>query len=203
VCRLLAVRTRVIGGVPRAPFFLVSNHLSYLDIVVLAAQAPCRFVAKREVRGWPGVGPLARTMGTIFVDRGAPRDAVRALNQVEAAIRGGDGVTVFAEATSSAGAGVLPFRSALLEWAARTRHPVHYATLGYRTPPGSAPAHLSVCWWGDMTFGRHLVGLAGLRSCEATIHFGPDPITAPDRRQLADRLHAAVRAQFVPVLTLE
>ncbi len=200
VARLLGVRVTVDGAVPVAPFFLVSNHLSYLDIVTYAAVMPARFVAKSEVRGWPGVGLLARAMRTIFIDRSVKRDALRVLEHLGAAAAEGDGVVVFAEATSSAGHEVLPFRPALLEWAARTGSPVHHASVGYRTSAGSIPAHLSVCWWGEMTFGRHLVSLARLPWIEATVRFGDAPIAERDRKRLADRLHQAVSARFIPVV---
>jgi 1-acyl-sn-glycerol-3-phosphate acyltransferase len=197
---LLGLRVRIDGGVPRAPFFLVSNHLSYLDIVTYAAVMPARFVAKREVRAWPVVGLLARAMGTIFIDRTVKRDAVRVQQGLASAVAEGDGVVVFAEATSSAGHQVLPFRPALLEWAARTGSPVQHASVGYRTSAGSIPAHLSVCWWGDMTFGRHLLALARLPWIEATVRFGDAPIAERDRKRLADRLHQAVSARFIPVV---
>lgn len=200
VTRLLGVRIAVVGAAPRAPFFLVSNHLSYLDIVVYAATMPARFVAKREVRRWPGLGVLARAGGTIFIDREVKRDAVRVLDDLSRAVGDGDGVVVFAEATSSAGHRVLPFRPALLEWAARTGHPVHYASIGYRTQPDDPPAHLAVCWWGDMTFGGHFLGLCRLRSIAATIRVGGAPIIETDRKRLADRLHQAVSEQFIPVV---
>lgn len=189
------------GAAPAAPFFLVSNHLSYLDIVIYAALGPARFVAKREVRGWPGVGFLAWAMATIFIDRRSGRDTVRALEDLAGAVADGDGVVLFAEATSTAGQAVLPFRPALLEWAARTGHPVHFASLTYRTPPGGPTADLAVCWWGDMTFGSHLVDLCRLPWIEATVRYGREPIEDTDRKRLADRLHRAVAAQFIPVAT--
>jgi 1-acyl-sn-glycerol-3-phosphate acyltransferase len=201
VTLILGVRIRVDGRVPQAPFFLVSNHLSYLDIVVYAARMPCRFVAKREVRRWPVMGFLARAAGTIFIDRTAKRDAVRVLDDLARAVADGDGVVLFAEATSTPGHTVLPFRPALLEWAASTGHPVHYASLAYCTPSGAPPAHLAVCWWGDMTFGKHLVGLADLPYIEATVRPGQAPIVEHDRKRLAGRLHRAVAAQFTPVVT--
>jgi 1-acyl-sn-glycerol-3-phosphate acyltransferase len=200
VTRLLGVRIAMHGAVPEAPFYLVSNHLSYLDIVVYAASMPARFVAKREVRRWPVLGFLAWASGTIFIDREVKRDALRVLDDLSEAIAGGDGVVVFAEATSTAGHRVLPFRPALLEWAARNGHPVHYASIGYRTPAESVPAHLGVCWWGDMTFGAHLLGVCRLPWIEATIRTGEGPITERDRKRLADRLHQAVSEQFTPVV---
>lgn len=200
VTRLLGVRIAVEGEVPRAPFFLVSNHLSYLDIIVYGATMPARFVAKREVRRWPGLGLLARAGGTIFIDRDVKRDAVRVLDDLAGAVQDGDGVIVFAEATSTPGHRVLPFRPALLEWAARSGQPVHYACIGYRTPAEGAPAHLAVCWWGDMEFGGHLVGLSRLEFIEATLRLGQTTITERDRKRLADRLHRAVSEQFIPVV---
>jgi 1-acyl-sn-glycerol-3-phosphate acyltransferase len=200
VAVLLGLKVRIDGEVPQAPFFLVSNHLSYLDIVTYAAVMPARFVAKREVRSWPAVGLLARAMATIFIDRTVKRDAVRVQGSLARAIADGDGVVVFAEATSSAGHEVLPFRPALLEWAAQSGSPVHHASVGYRTSAGSIPAHLSVCWWGEMTFGRHLAALARLPWIEATVRFGDAPIAERDRKRLADLLHQAVSARFIPVV---
>ncbi len=198
---ILGLRVRVEGTPPPAPYLLVSNHLGYLDIVAYGAVVRGRFVAKREVRRWPLIGPLAAMVGTIFIDRTLKRDAVRALDVVQEAVADGDGVIVFAEATSTAGQTVLPFRPALLDWAARSGHPVHYASIEYRTPPGGPPAHLAVCWWGEMTFGGHVAELARLPWIEATVRFGAAPIAEPDRKRLAGRLHQAVAAQFIPVVT--
>lgn len=200
VAWLLGVRIKVEGTQPALPFLLVSNHLSYLDVVVYAATTPIRFVTKREVSDWPVFGLLARSMGSIFVDRTAKRDALRALDELADAMAGGDGVLLFAEATSTAGHSVLPFRPALLEWAAQTGQPAHYASIGYRTPSGGPPAHLAVCWWGEMTFIRHLVELARLPWIEATVRHGDAPIAERNRKRLADRLHQAVSAQFTPVV---
>ena len=198
---ILGVRVDPLGVPPRAPFLLVANHLSYLDVVILAARLEAVFVAKHEVAKWPVIGRLASLMDTIFVDRNAPRDTIRVMGRLEAAVTAGDGVVLFAEATSSPGSDVLPFRPALLEWAARHEHPVYHASLSYRTPESSAPAHLAVCWWGDMTFGSHLVSLAALPTIHATVVFGEEPIQESDRRRLAEQLHQAVRERFVPVVT--
>ena len=198
--RLLGIEVELQGPIPTPPFILVANHLSYLDIVLLASRLNAVFVAKREVRGWPVIGLLTAAMDTIFIDRSAPRDAMRTMPQLGSALAAGDGVVLFLEATSSEGAEVLPFRPALLEWAARNRQPVHHASLSYSTPPGSEPAHLAVCWWGDMTFGAHLMALAELPRIQARLALGEQPIQEADRRRLAELLHHAVRERFVPVV---
>ena len=188
------------GGVaPRPPFLLVVNHLGYADVVALAASCECVFVAKKEVAAWPLVGRLCRSMKTIFVDRRSRRDIPRALSLVEAALDEGAGVVLFAEGTSTRGRRVLPFKSPLLEAAARRGLPVHYASLSYRTPPGEAPAGTSVCWWGDMTFPKHFFGLLKLKGFRADLAFGEEAIIEGDRKALAGRLWAAVSARFVPV----
>jgi 1-acyl-sn-glycerol-3-phosphate acyltransferase len=196
---IIGMRLDARGVAPRPPFLLVVNHLGYADVVALAASCECVFVAKKEVGAWPVVGPLCRSMRTIFINRRSHRDIPRALSLIEAALDEGAGVVLFAEGTSTRGAAVLPFKSPLLEAAVRRGLPVHYASLSYRTTPGEVPAATSVCWWGDMTFPKHLFGLLKLKGFRADLAFGADAIVESDRKALAGRLWAAVSARFVPV----
>src|ERR1044072_4757195 len=198
---LLGLKIEAQGQPPRGAFFLVSNHLSYLDIVVFAALTNCVFIAKSEVARWPVIGLLCRAMNTIFVDRGKRRDAARVNKIVEGALAQGRGVVLFAEGTSTQGATVLPFKSSLLEQAARAGFPVSYTALSYRAPAGEMPAHLSVCWWGEMTFLKHLFGLFRLSEIRASIVFGSETIREDNRKVLAARLRGAVSKEFVPVVT--
>jgi 1-acyl-sn-glycerol-3-phosphate acyltransferase len=199
----LKIRVTAYGAPPRAPFFLVSNHLSYLDIVVFASQLCCSFIAKKDVARWPVIGLLCKSVGTIFIDRENRREITRVNGQVERALAEGRGVVLFAEGTSSRGATVLPFKPGLLEPAARAGFAVSYAALSYRVPGDETPPHLSVCWWGDMTFIKHLLGLLHLREIYATLIFGPDTIRDGDRKALASKLHAAVKQEFIPVVRPE
>jgi 1-acyl-sn-glycerol-3-phosphate acyltransferase len=193
------MRVTVRGVPPREPFLLVTNHLSYLDIILLLSQLRAVFVAKREMRSWPLLGPLANLTGTIWVNRAVRRDAVRVLDQIDDAIARGDGVVLFAEGTTSAGSEVRPLRPALLDWAAREQFPVHSAAVSYRTPPGAPPAELALCWWGDMTFGRHFLQVLRLPWFEASVDFAPKPLSAPTRGELATRLRQAIAERFTPV----
>lgn len=197
---LLRVRVEAKGTPPQAPFFLVSNHLSYMDIVAFAAHLDCVFVAKSEVANWPILGLLCRSMGTIFVDRNSRMDVLRVNRLIEQNLRSGKGVLLFPEGTSTPGAEVLPFHSALLEPAVQQGCPVSFATVSYRTPLGQTPAHLSVCWWGDMSFLVHFYRLLQLKSAEATLVFGSYSIRADDRKVLAGKLWQAVREEFIPVV---
>ena len=184
---------------PAAPFLLVSNHLSYVDVVVFASWLECLFVAKKDVESWPIIGSLCRNFGTIFIDRTNRRDLARANGEIAQALEDGRGVVLFAEGTSSEGAAVLPFRSSLLEAAAKRMFPVSYSALSYRVLAEDPPASLSVCWWGDMTFASHFVALLRLRRIQSTVSFGSDEIRADDRKRLAERLWFEVNRLFVPV----
>lgn len=197
--RILGMSIETNGNPPAAASLLVANHLGYLDIVLLAACLPTVFVAKRDVRRWPLIGALATLAGTIFVDRDAPRDAVRAAGSIEAALAGGDTVVLFAEGTSTRGDRVLPLKPALLEPAARAGWAVRYAAVSYRTAPGQPPADEAVCWWGEMEFLPHLVGVTRLTEFTGTVAFGAEPMRASDRKDLAAGLHAAIERHFTPV----
>src|SRR5688572_28341954 len=161
---LVRMRVEAKGTLPQAPFFLVSNHLSYMDILAFAAHLDCVFVAKSEVANWPILGLLCRSMGTIFVDRNSRMDVLRVNRLIEQALHSGKGVLLFPEGTSTSGAEVLQFHSALLEPAVQQACPVSFAAISYRTPVSQPPAHLSVCWWGEMSFLAHFYRLLQLKS---------------------------------------
>jgi 1-acyl-sn-glycerol-3-phosphate acyltransferase len=196
---VLGIRRTVIGTPPRAPYFLVSNHLSYVDIILLYTCLDGVFIAKSDMRRWPVLGPLANLFGTVWVNREVRRDAVRVLDLIEEAIQRGDGVILFAEGTTSSGQALLPMRPALFDWAARKQFPVHYAALTYRTAPGAPPAHMAVGWWGEMPFGPHLLNLCRIRGFEAIVEFGPAPLPGGTRGELAEQAARAIAKRFVPV----
>lgn len=191
------------GTPPQPPFLLVTNHLGYMDVITLLTQLNCTFVAKDEIEHWPLLGFMGKDMEAIYIDRTTRKDISRVITLIDQALQENKGIVVFAEGTSSQGADVLPFLPSLLEPAARMHLPVWYASISYRTPPGEMPAHLSVCWWGDMRFKSHLVNLFRLPYFEAILTFGPEPLCEPHRKTLARKLHAAIKEQFHPVVILE
>jgi 1-acyl-sn-glycerol-3-phosphate acyltransferase len=199
VNRLLGIRVSVDGEIPEPPFFLVSNHLSYVDIVVYDSVVPCRFLAKSEVANWPVLGFLARTTGTHFVDRERRADLPRVVEALSRSLERGHGIALFPEGTSSGGDDVLPFKSSVFEVASQLEMDVSCAAVTYRMPEGAPPAAEAVCWWGDMTFGRHFYGILGLSGFEAQVAFAPAPVSAGDRKHLARSTQAVVRDLFVPV----
>lgn len=199
MARILGMRRRVLGLPPRAPFFLASNHLTYLDIILLYTEVPGVFIAKQEMRHWPVLGPLANLFGTLWVNRTVRRDAVRVLDLIDEAIARGDGVILFAEGTTSSGEALLPMRPALFDWAAREQYPVHHVAISYRTPTGAPSARDAICWWGEVPFRRHLRSVLRLPGFEGSLSFGEAPVHGPTRGELAARVQAAIFERFIPV----
>jgi len=199
LCRALGVRIAAEGAPPQGACLLVSNHLSYIDILVIATRVPCRFVAKAEIREWPLAGWICRSVDTLFVDRRSRRDAHRVVEEIRNSVAAGDIIVVFPEGTSTHGHEVAPFRAPLLA-AAEDGVPIHYAAISYRTPEGHPPAHLSVCWWGEMPFGSHALALLELPQIQASLRFGYEPLAGSDRKALAARLHQEVTRLFDPVV---
>jgi 1-acyl-sn-glycerol-3-phosphate acyltransferase len=161
----------------------VANHLSYLDILVLSALSPAVFVAKREVRGWPVFGLMARLAGTIFLERGRLRELPRAIRHMEAALAAGVPVVLFPEGTTTDGSSVLAFRSALFQPAVNLQAPITPAALSYSLEEGDAARE--VCWWGEMTLLPHLVALLGKRRIHAAAEFCSAPHVWRNRKLAA------------------
>jgi 1-acyl-sn-glycerol-3-phosphate acyltransferase len=201
--RILGVRVIADGPPPRGPCLLVSNHLSYLDIAVLQSRHDCTFVSMADVVRWPVLGKIARELGTVFVERERRRDAARAVQDIEAALASGKTVVLFPEGRASDGGEVLPFKSALLDPAARLDRPVAYAAISYATPPGELPAATAVCWSQDVGFGEHLLRLMRVSRIEARLAYGDAPIFDDDRKRLARRLEEAVRSRFASIRQVE
>lgn len=197
---LMGVRLVVVGDAPRPPFFLVSNHLSYLDIPVFFCLVRGVFVAKSEVGSWPLIGWLSKLANTLFIDRQRRRDLLRVNSLMSRHMTSQEGIILFPEGTSTRGARINKFKPALLQAPAHMGFPVHYATISYRSSEASKPAHLGVCWWGDMTFADHFFGLLGIRRVDAMVSFGSDPVRHEDRKELAESLWRRMTDQFEPVV---
>ena len=195
---LLGLRFRRVGEPMRHPGAVVANHASWIDIVAMMRAMRIFFVSKAEVGGWPVIGGIGRAIGTMFIDR-RPVEARRQTEALHARLIRGDRLCIFPEGTSTDGARVLPFKSALFEVLfapdLRDRLWVQPVSIVYR-PAEGLPREI-YAWWGDMDFAAHAAGLLALSEGGlVTVAFHP-PLRAadfPDRKALAAAAEAAVRA---------
>jgi 1-acyl-sn-glycerol-3-phosphate acyltransferase len=187
--RIFGIDLRVSGPVPSSGL-LVCNHLSYLDILILAATTPCVFVSKCEVKRWPVFGWFAALAGTLFLRRDRRSDVARMTHAMRSALDEGLLVVLFPEGTTSDGRDVLPFKSSLIEPVAQTRHAVWAGFIEYGLEDGSVADE--VCYWRDMTLAPHLLNLLGKRGVRAQLSFTRLQEASADRKQLARQLRSEV-----------
>ena len=173
LCRILGVRVEIIGKPPaQGPLLIVSNHLSWLDVVVLSSVAPVSFVAKREVGGWPFFGSLARLQRTVFVDRERRHATANSRDEMQERLKAGEIIVLFAEGTSGDGRRVLPFKSSFFgaaEYPGVLVQPVTLAYRGHRNLPMNRRTMPSYAWYGDMDLAPHLLGALRSGPIEVTV----------------------------------
>lgn len=215
----LGLRVTVDGTAPQHPYFLVNNHITWLDFIVMNALCDARCVAMAELQTIPIVGTLVRGLNPILVKR-VRRDTPRVLALMIEALEAGESLQMAPEGVISPGRSVKRFRAALLEAAVQTGRAVHYASITYRTqadrPPASrvvlfgpdphytpAPGEVSeeelAAWGPQHTFFGHLFHLLAEPQVEVAIRFAQDPVRADDAVTLANDLQRSVRSIFTPV----
>jgi 1-acyl-sn-glycerol-3-phosphate acyltransferase len=187
--RIFRTAPRISGPVPSSGL-LVCNHLSYVDILVLASLTPAVFVAKHEVKSWPVFGWFARLAGTLFVDRERRTHVGQVTDDIQAALNQGVLVILFPEGTSSGGQTVLPFKSSLLEPATRQSHSLFAGLIRYEIDDGDVSEE--VCYWKDMTMVPHLLNLLSKHTIRANVRFAQLREGSTDRKELARQLHSEV-----------
>jgi lyso-ornithine lipid O-acyltransferase len=189
---LLGASSEVVGEVPQSGL-IVSNHLSYLDIIVLSAMAPVVFISKQEVAAWPFFGAAAQCGGTIFVDRTRRGAVAPAGEQMRAVLHTRVPLVLFAEGTSSGGGTVLPFNAPLFAPVADLGCPVSPCTLRYFLP--QADVSEEVCYWRpEHTLAPHLLNLLSKNGLRVRVTFGPTKVRTGDRKSIARLLQEEVSA---------
>ncbi|WP_424814638.1 lysophospholipid acyltransferase family protein [Roseococcus sp. YIM B11640] len=192
LCRLIGLKLRVIGT-PSAQdgTLFVSNHTSWLDILVLGATVETCFVSKADVADWPLIGWVAKLGRSVFVSRSRGRTGTEA-QEIRARLEAGDSLALFPEGTTSDGSRVLPFRSSFFAAAGAAQHiqpvTIVYDRLG-GLPMGRRDRPL-FAWYGDMETGSHAWRLLRRTGTRATIVMeeGFAPSTQPDRKLLSATL---------------
>ncbi|WP_309084252.1 lysophospholipid acyltransferase family protein [Chelativorans sp.] len=204
--KALGVRVHRAGGPAEGrPLLIMSNHVSWTDILVLGSIADVHFIAKSEVQHWPVLGTFARLQRSVFVERDRRRAAPNQTREIAGRLSDGDPMVLFAEGTTGDGNRVMPFKSTLLD-AARlalqrqeTRRvlvqPVAIAYLRRNGLLLSWRERGSMAWIGDMDFVPHLMMMLRQGAVDVEVRFGdPIPFSADgNRKTVARAAEAEVR----------
>jgi 1-acyl-sn-glycerol-3-phosphate acyltransferase len=182
----LGVRLRLRGVPPPPGALLVANHVSWLDVLALLALTPVDLVAKREVRGWPGIGGMAAAVGAIFIDRTRPMTLPTTVAEVADRLRAGRSVAVFPEGTTFCGLERGRFRPAMFQAAVDAAAPVAPVSIGYDST--------AAAFVGDDTLWSSVRRVAAVRRMTVTLIGAAPlrPVQGADRRVLARAAQASV-----------
>lgn len=211
---LLGVQIDVTGPLPRRGSLIVSNHVSWFDIMIIGALMPLSFIAKSEVKAWPFFGHLARLHHSVFVNRRIGRHTLKERAQLAARLHRGDSLVLFAEGTSSHGLRVLPFKSSLFSAIEYLNNEIlHDAPNRQDKAPVSVQAmtlaytrrhhiamgrrqRMAYGWVGDMTLLPHFFFMLAGPPLTVEIIFHPplENVAQLSRKQMAQILHHQVSA---------
>jgi 1-acyl-sn-glycerol-3-phosphate acyltransferase len=212
VRRLLGVRVHLSGApVAPGPVLIVSNHISWLDIPVLASITPLSFVAKREVASWPFISWLAKLQRTIFIDRMRRTAVAETRNEILQRLEAKERIVLFAEGTSSDGNQVLPFKSPLFaaiepNGANDSGYKIQTCAIVYthiHGLPMNRQQRPAIAWYGDMDMPSHAWGVLKGGPLDVHVRLG-EPVSivdVGDRKSLAIHAYERVRYDFSQLLT--
>jgi 1-acyl-sn-glycerol-3-phosphate acyltransferase len=178
-------------GTPPFQGLVVSNHLSYLDILIHSSVMPCAFVSKVEINKWPYFGVAARAGGTLFIDRSSRASVAAVAAEMTSRLKLPIAVLLFPEGTSTDGSQLLPFHTSLFDPAVKAGAPVTPAAVRYVIEGGVPEREL--CWYGDAPFLPHLWKALGTPGFSAEVTFGK-PRVYDDRRTAARATHDDIAA---------
>jgi len=191
VARIVGARVRVIGQPLRRDVVVLSNHLSWIDILLLAGANGTAFVAKSELRRVPLIGWLCTLNHTIFVARGDRMNVAVQVAQLRDALAQPWPVTIFPEGTTGDGVTLLPFKAALL--GALDPAPTGLMVQPVRIDYGAATGELA--WIGDEPGTSHARRVLARRGrFIATLHFLEPFAPSGDRKAIAAEARARIAA---------
>lgn len=183
------------------PTLFVSNHISWLDIPVIGASLPTSFIAKREVGAMGAFGTLARLQRTVFVDRERRSKARAQTSEIAARLEEGGNLVLFAEGTSTDGARVLPFKTALFAVAedhgdAMQIQPMSVVYKSINGLPLTRGTRPMIGWYGDMELLPHFLTILAIGKIGVELRFHePVKVTSfGSRKALASHCYEEVRS---------
>ncbi|WP_173934632.1 lysophospholipid acyltransferase family protein [Chelativorans sp. Marseille-P2723] len=211
--RVLGIRVHLRGRpATEKPLLIVSNHVSWSDILVLGSIMEAHFIAKAEVRGWPLLGTFARMQRSVFIERERRRASSTQAREIANRLASGDPMVLFAEGTTGDGTRILPFKSALFGAAQialgtmdAERVLVQPAAIAYIRRNGlplDRRERGSIAWIGDMDFLPHLKELLRRGAIDVEVRFA-EPISCAagtDRKALARKSEVEVRRMVAAAL---
>ncbi|MFZ4713893.1 MAG: lysophospholipid acyltransferase family protein [Bacteriovoracaceae bacterium] len=172
---------------------IISNHMSYLDILVLSSVYPTLYVTSVEMKETLFLGQVCSLCACLFTERRKGKRTAMTMKKdigdIGELLSLGFSTTIFPEGTSTNGMGLLPFKTTLLESAIATQKKILPIAIGYTHIDGKAFDNTNndiVCWHGDTNFFIHLLGLVKAHEVRVKIKIAHaiSPLELKDRYNL-------------------
>ena len=192
--KILGGKVEVEGeALPEGGGLIVSNHLSYLDIMVQASVLKVRFAPKIEMRKWPLVGQLTGFSNPVWIDRKRRGRAGEAESAMLAALREDVPLLVYPEGTSGDGSMLMPFKSTCFSAAVKADAAIYPILLRYEKPSDGT----SLPWFGNTALLPHIWRVMGLKEfrCRMYIMEKIRP-GAVERKELAAGVRDTMASQY-------
>jgi 1-acyl-sn-glycerol-3-phosphate acyltransferase len=189
-------RKRVSPATDTQPIMLVANHVSWLDIFVIDAVVPARFVAKSEIRAWPVIGWLTEKTGTLYLQRARRHDIARINRALAEAMRDDYPFAVFPEGTTTDGSQVLKFHSSLLQPALLAGAVLYPVALRFTRTDGTLCTEAA--YDGPKTLWETLLLIVTQPAIDAHVHFLPPLANHGHRRDLARTAREVILHSLFP-----
>jgi len=157
-------------GANRVGRIFVANHRSGMDIPILFAVAETHVISRHDLANWPLIGPGARRIGTLFVDRSSRRSGAAVLREVDRVLAEGEGVAMFPEGTAHPGDEVREFQPGAFNAARRAGAEVVPLGLAYSD---------EAAYYGYESFMDHIKRVASLRRLRVAVEIG-EPLQLDD-----------------------
>jgi len=196
-CRIFRMKVQVEGQIEREGHVVfISNHVSYLDIPIIASVVPTAFVAKRDVDAWPFFGTLARLQRTHMISR-APADADKEKNAFIERLKEPLPLVLFAEGTNSLGGSILPFKSSMFEVFLNKNiklQPLTISVLQVDEKQAVSDAEREIFAWGDVEIPEHLWRFSKGKGCVIKLTFHKPLLASSynDRKLLSNDAYKSV-----------
>ncbi len=205
VCAIIGLKTEICGApVHGRQLIYISNHLSYLDIPVIGSYLLASFIAKEDVAHWPVIGFLSKVQQTAFISRTSAH-AKKVANALDSMLKQRKSLILFPEGTSSAGTGVLPFKSSLFslsmpkDMAPIPIQPFILELVSVNGAPPTPESRDLYSWYGDMDFGPHIWEYLKNKGATVRLTFLPviEPEDGTDRKALCRLVQDKIEAGLV------
>jgi len=174
---VLNIRVKYLGNRPSEPGLILSNHRSYIDIVLIPSKTPYVIVAKKEVSKWPIIGLAAKAIKVIFVDRDSAENRRRVREQIISRLKEGLSVLIYPEGTTFEGPGILPLKPGMFRVAANEGLKIFPVAIEFKDK--------DMAWIGDDTFLLHFFKAFSNWRVDVDVSFGP-VISGSDEKQLRE-----------------